>query len=165
MSESNINENLETISPLNVSNDDNQIESLKKDFDVERDKFLRIIADYENKMKRVQIDAVNLINSKISNLLVDLVPLLDDLTKAYEVSSDDSKEGISLIIKNTKKILNRHGVEEIFPKEGDDFNSDQHQAITSKPSDLEEGKILEIIKTGYKIGEKVILPAMVVTSV
>lgn len=141
------------------------LESLKKEKEEEKEKFLRIIADYENKMKRVQIDAVNIANSTIATLIEDLSPILEDLENAHNIAEKDTKEGISLILKNVKKVLSKYGVEEIIPKIGEVFDANQHQAVSCKESALESGSIIEIIRNGYKLNNKMIAPAIVITSI
>lgn len=153
-------EKLETL-----EKNETEIEKIQKEASEEKDKFLRIIANYENKIKRIQIDSLNKSSIIVSNLVSEIINIIDDLSNAYEIAGNDLKEGLDLIIKNMKKILMKYGVEEILPKSGELFNSEDHQAIATKESELEEGLILEVIKTGYKYQNKTIIPAIVITSI
>lgn len=148
-----------------LEENETEIEKIQREAKEERDKFLRVIADYENKIKRVQIDAINKSSIIISSLVSELTPIIDDLGNASEIAGNDVKEGLDLITKNMKKILMKHGVEEILPKTGELFSSENHQAVATKESELEEGLIIEVLKTGYKYKNKTIIPAIVITSV
>lgn len=162
--------NLENNQEKNLENVDNNqtitVQELTKTFNEqiknEKEKYLSIIADYENKIKRTQIDAKNFISKSIEKLVIDLIPLIEDLTNAEKIASDEIKIGINLIIKNLKKILNNNGIIEIIPKEQEAFNLEIHQAISSDNVNFEQAKIKKNLKNGYKFKEKVILPAMVI---
>lgn len=149
------------------TNEEDPIQKLQEqiaELQNQTEKYLRVIADYENKIKRIQIDAINSTTATFSKLIEELTPILDDLTNAYEITSEDTKEGLALIIKNTKKTLNKYGVEEIIPKTGDTFDPEKHQAVSTKQSELAEGLIVEVLQTGYQFRHKTLKPAIVITS-
>jgi len=129
----------------------------------QKEKYLSIIADYENRMKRTKQDAIHSINLAIENITLDLAPLVQDLNKAIELSNDENKIGIELIKKNMQSTLKRYGVEEIEPKVGDQFDNNLHQALTAEEKEnIPEGEILKVIQPGYKVKDRTILPASVI---
>ncbi|MCX6196327.1 MAG: nucleotide exchange factor GrpE, partial [Flavobacteriia bacterium] len=126
------------------------------------DRFLRLYAEFENFRRRTNKEHLELISSANSNLLKDLVPVLDDFERAItnnETSEDIAsvKEGFLLIYNKYKGILESKGVKPITAK-GEIFNSDLHEAIVNVPVDDEsqKGKVIEDIEKGYYLNDKVI---------
>ena len=126
------------------------------------DRFLRLYAEFENFRRRTNKEHLELISSANSNLLKDLVPVLDDFERAItnnETSEDIAsvKEGFLLIYNKYKGILESKGVKPITAK-GDIFNSDIHEAIVNVPveDESQKGKVIEDIEKGYYLNDKVI---------
>ena len=158
MSEDNI-ENKETETTEKIE------KTIEEQLNEQKDKYLRIIAEYENRMKRNKQDAINSINLAIENIVIDLTPLLQDLEKAIEIIDKEHKIGLELIKKNMQNILKRYGIESIEPTIGEDFDHNMHQAVSSqKKEGIEEGKIVAILKNGFKMKQKVIIPATIIVS-
>lgn len=148
-----------------------ETESESKSSDIllaeQKDYYLRIIADYENKIKRVQLDASRLSDYAIEKFARDLIPLLSAFESAAKdpLISEGSRKGIELIIKNFLDALHKNGISKIHVNIGEDFDSERHQAISSRQeTEVEEGKILEIIQHGFSFHNKLIVPAFVITS-
>jgi molecular chaperone GrpE len=121
-----------------------------------------LYAEFENFRRRTNKEHLELISSANSNLLKDLVPVLDDFERAItnnETSEDIAsvKEGFLLIYNKYKGILESKGVKPITAK-GEIFNSDLHEAIVNVPVDDEsqKGKVIEDIEKGYYLNDKVI---------
>ena len=126
------------------------------------DRFLRLYAEFENFRRRTNKEHLELISSANSNLLKDLVPVLEDFERAItnnETSEDIAsvKEGFLLIYNKYKGILESKGVKPITAK-GEIFNSDIHEAIVNVPveDESQKGKVIEDIEKGYYLNDKVI---------
>ncbi|WP_185856165.1 nucleotide exchange factor GrpE [Blattabacterium cuenoti] len=146
-----------------------EIKSLKEELKKEKDKFLRIFAEFENSKKRIQKERLDLFRTIHQQILIDLIPILDDFERSLKELKKSKDEllikGVSLIQEKLIKILKEKGLKKIKTKKGDDFNTDFHEAITQVPSITEDlkGKVLEIIESGYILKEKVIRHAKVIT--
>jgi molecular chaperone GrpE len=121
-----------------------------------------LYAEFENFRRRTNKEHLELISSANSNLLKDLVPVLDDFERAIknnETSEDIAsvKEGFLLIYNKYKSILESKGVKPITAK-GEIFNSDIHEAIVNVPveDESQKGKVIEDIEKGYYLNDKVI---------
>lgn len=126
------------------------------------DKNLRLMAEFDNYRKRTLKERSELIKTAGENILVNMLPLVDDFErgiKALETSEDviALKEGIDLIYNKFVAFLMQNGVKPI-PTENEDFNTDLHEAITTFPAPTEDmkGKIIDCVSKGYTLNEKVI---------
>jgi len=135
----------------------------------EKDKFLRLFAEFENYKKRTSKERIELFKTAGQDVLQSLLPVLDDFDRAQKIieKSEDTavKEGINLIHDKLKNTLKSKSLEEVEAKAGDTFNADLHEAITQIPAPNEDmkGKIIDVIEKGYKLGDKVIRFPKVVT--
>ena len=156
-------------------NDTNQIEELsvedqlKEELAKEKDKFLRLFAEFENYKKRTSRERVELYATAGKEVIVSLLPVLDDfdraITEISKTQENDLLTGVELIRNKFKGTLNNKGLEEVTVEIGDVFSSDQHEAITqiAAPSADLKGKIVDVIEKGYKLGDKVIRYPKVIT--
>ena len=126
------------------------------------DKNLRLMAEFDNYRKRTLKEKSDLIKTAGENLLVNMLPLVDDFEralKAMETSEDivAVKEGVDLIYTKFIAFLKQSGVNAI-PTENESFDTDKHEAITTFPAPSEElkGKIIDCVSKGYTLNEKVI---------
>jgi len=143
--------------------------SLEDKLQLAEDKFLRIFSEYENFRKRTQKEKADLISGASADVYKVLLPILDDLdrakdniSKAKDVAS--LKEGLELIFNKLTTSLKSNGLELMDVKD-QDFNSDEHEAITNIPAPSEElkGKIIEVVEQGYTLNGKIIrFPKVVV---
>ena len=128
----------------------------------EKDKYLRLFAEFENYKRRTAKERIELFSTASEEVMVSLLPVLDDFDRAsseIEKSKDNEIFNGILLIKNKLfDSLNSKGLSEIEIKKGDDFNADIHEAITQiqAPNKKMKGKIIDIIEKGYKLGEKII---------
>ena len=135
---------------------------LKETLEQEKDKYLRLFAEFENFKKRTSKERIDLFKTAGQEVISSLLPLLDDFDRAYqEISKSKEKEllkGVELISNKLKDTLKNKGLELIDVKPGDVFNADDHEAITQIPAPNEDlkGKIIDVIEKGYKLGDKVI---------
>jgi molecular chaperone GrpE len=135
-----------------------------------KDKYLRLFSEFENFRRRTAREKLDLIKTAGEELVVALIPVVDDFERALKNMSDDAdvttvREGIDLVHQKFTKTLAQKGVEKIETEKGDDFNDEVHEAITQipAPEDKLKGKIVDVIEPGYKLGDKVIRFAKVVT--
>jgi molecular chaperone GrpE len=135
---------------------------LKDDLAKEKDKFLRLFAEFENYKKRTTKERIELFKTAGQEVMVSLLPVLDDFDRAYtEISKTEEKDllkGVELIKNKLNNTLKSKGLEVVELKPGDDFNADIHEAITQIPAPSEDlkGKIVDILEKGYKLGDRVI---------
>lgn len=146
-------------------------DQLKEDLGKERDKFLRLFAEFENYKKRTTKERLDLFKTAGQDVMLSLLPILDDFDRAItEISKtqgeeDDLLKGVALIRNKFKTTLNSKGLEEVSVNKGDVFDADIHEAITQvpAPSDDLKGKVVDVIEKGYKLGDKVIRYPKVIT--
>jgi molecular chaperone GrpE len=143
-----------------------EIEALKEKVKDNEDKYLRLFAEFENFRKRNAKERLDLIQNASSELIVNLLPVLDDLgrsLKASEKNIEGLKEGIELVYRKFNTILQNKGLEKLdaIHKE---FDAELHEAVTQIPVQDEKlkGKIVDIIEDGYTLNQKVIRFAKVI---
>ncbi len=155
-----VNENSEV--QEEVQNELTAEEKLQEDLDKEKDKFLRLFAEFENYKKRTSKERMDLFKTAGQEVIVSLLPVLDDFDRALkELSKTDEKElfkGIELISNKFKETLKTKGLQEIKVKQGDAFDAEVHDAITqiAAPSKKLKGKIIDVIEKGFTLGDKII---------
>lgn len=144
-------------------------DQLKDELGKEKDKFLRLFAEFENYKRRTAKERIDLFKTANQDVIVSLLPVLDDFDRAYlEISKSEDKEllkGVELISNKLRSTLVNKGLEIVEVNVGDSFNADEHEAITqiAAPSDELKGKIVDVVEKGYKLGEKIIRFPKVVT--
>jgi len=137
-------------------------ERLREDLAKEKDKFLRLFAEFENYKRRTSKERMDLFKTAGQEVIVSLLPVLDDFERALkELSKSEDKEmfkGVELINGKLKEALKSKGLEELHVKSGDIFDADIHEAITQipAPSKKLQGKILDVIEKGFKLGDRII---------
>jgi molecular chaperone GrpE len=137
-------------------------EQLTKDLAVEKDKFLRLFAEFENYKRRTAKERMDLFKTANQEVLQALLPVMDDFDRALaEIKKTDDNiliQGVELIQEKLKNTLISKGLEEVEIKAGDIFNADFAEAITQIPSPSPnlKGKIVDVIEKGYKLGDKII---------
>ncbi|WP_409559641.1 nucleotide exchange factor GrpE [Flavobacterium sp.] len=136
-------------------------EQLQEDLAKEKDKFLRLFAEFENYKKRTSKERVELFKTAGQEVLQAMLPVMDDFDRAMAQISKSEDEalvkGVELIHEKLKSTLISKGLEEVEIKSGDDFNADFAEAITQIPAgDDMKGKIVDVVEKGYKLGDKII---------
>ena len=128
----------------------------------EKDKYLRLFAEFENYKKRTSKERLDLYKTASQELMTALLPIVDDLNRAskeFEKSKEKSLiEGMSLINNKFSDVLKSQGLILIEVNNGDDFDAEIHEAITQIPAENDKmrGKIIDVIEYGYKLGDKII---------
>ncbi|MCO6175581.1 nucleotide exchange factor GrpE [Flavobacterium sp. NRK F10] len=137
-------------------------EKLEEDLAKEKDKFLRLFAEFENYKKRTGKERIDLFKTANQEVLQAMLPVLDDFDRAWAQISNSEDEalvkGVELIHEKLKNTLASKGLELVDIKTGDDFNADFAEAITQipAPSDDLKGKVVDVVEKGYKLGDKII---------
>ena len=154
--ESNANEEQTIVEELSVE------EQLTEDLAKEKDKYLRLFAEFENYKRRTVKERIELFKTANQEVVLAMLPVLDDFDRAItEISKTDDGpilKGIELISEKLKNTLVAKGLEVVEINVGDVFNADFAEAITQipAPTDNLKGKIVDILEKGYKLGDKII---------
>jgi molecular chaperone GrpE len=134
------------------------------------DQLLRTKAEFDNYRKRTDRERRNLIEHAASELLDDLLPIVDDLERALATQVDNSestgtteayRRGVEIIHKQLMELMTKRGVSPIEAL-GTDFDPTLHQAVTHEPSDTHrDGEIIEELRRGYTLGDRLLRASMV----
>jgi molecular chaperone GrpE len=144
-------------------------ERIKEDLQKEKDKFLRLFAEFENYKRRTSKERLELFKTANQEVMTAMLPVMDDFDRAMnelKKSGDENLlKGIELIHNKLKETLKAKGLERMDIEQGSDFDSEIHEAITQipAPSDDLKGKIVDVVEPGYKLGERIIRYPKVVT--
>ena len=131
---------------------------------VERDKNLRLFAEFENFRKRTAKERLELFSSANKDILTALLPVLDNFERSIKANNYTEEDGPVLIYKQLKTELEKKGLKEMEDPTGNVLDTEFHEAITNIPAPSEEqkGKIIDTVEKGYLLGEKVLRYAKVV---
>lgn len=139
-----------------------QEEILQEQLGKEKDKFLRLFAEFENYKKRTARERVELFKTAGQDILSAMLPILDDFDRGLaQIATSEDKEmlkGVELIHNKLINTLKNKGLEEVEVNPSDAFDSEIHEAVTQipAPNDDLKGKIIDVIEKGYKLGDKII---------
>lgn len=167
--ELNADENAAGTTHLNepVSNE-SEIEKLKSEKEEQKDKYLRLMAEFENYKRRNAKERIELIQTASREVIVSLLEVLDDCDRAEKqlATTDDiavQKEGIVLVFNKLRNILQQKGVKAMESIHAN-FDVEKHEAITEIPAPNEslKGKVLDEVTKGYYLNDKIIRFAKVV---
>src|SRR5215207_9551694 len=137
-----------------------------------KDKMLRLMADMENLRRRTEREIADARTYAVTNFARDMLNVADNVRRAIEsVPAEASAaaegafkgliEGIDLTERDLLKTLERHGVKKLDP-EGQKFDPNVHQAMFEVPNpDVPNGTVVQVVQSGYVIGERVLRPALV----
>lgn len=147
-----------------------QLEEAQQTIEDQKDKYLRLSAEFDNYRKRTLKEKAELIKNGGEKAISAILPILDDLERALANMQklDDIQamyDGIDLIHQKFLKTLSQEGLQKMEPV-GEAFDTDFHEAITlvPAPEEAQKGKVLDCVQTGYKLNDKVIRHAKVVVA-
>lgn len=171
INEENINKQEENVNETQDIQQENVTEtpSAEELLAVEKDRYIRLYAEFENYKKRTSKEKMEFFQYANQDMMISMLGVLDDFERALkEIAKNGSEadhQGVELIYNKFKNKLTEKGLKAMEVIAGDSFNVDFHEAITQIPAPSEElkGKIVDVIETGYTLGEKVIRFAKVVT--
>jgi molecular chaperone GrpE len=137
-----------------------------------KDKLLRTLADMENLRRRTEREVADARAYAVTNFARDMLNVADNIRRALESVPAEAREGaegafkalvegIELTERDLLKTLERHGVKRLEPQ-GQKFDPHMHQAMFEVPNpDVPSGTVVQVVQTGYAIGERVLRPALV----
>lgn len=138
-------------------------EKLQEELAQQKDKFMRLFAEFENYKKRTSKERVELFKTASQDVMVSMLPVLDDFERALTHIEDDKeaeelRKGVLLIYQKLLTTLEQKGLEKVAVEKGDVFDSEIHEAVTQipAPSDDLKGKVIDVVEKGYKLGDKII---------
>ena len=148
--------------------DESELEKLKTELEDSKDKYLRMVAEFDNFKRRNAKERIELIQTAGKEVISELLEVLDDFDRAQKQmeASDDShaiKEGVMLVFNKLRNTLQARGVK-AMESVNQEFNADLHEAITEIPAPTEalKGKVVDEIVKGYYLNDKIIRHAKVV---
>lgn len=146
-----------------------EADQLKNELEKEKDKFLRLFAEFENFKRRTGKERMEHFKTANQEVLHSLLPVLDDFDRALaEIGKSGDKDllkGVELIYSKLKETLKQKGLQLLEVKPGDTFDADLHDAITQVPAPDKKlkGKIVDVVEKGYTLGDRIIRYPKVVT--
>ncbi len=162
-------ESVENTAAENESEDNSlqkRVEELEKQLGDEKDKYLRVAAEYDNFRKRSVNDRLNAVADAQSKVIAEILTVIDNFERAMEAECSDEnyKKGIEMIFRQYTDILEKLGVTEIEAL-GAEFDPNVHHAVNQvEDENFGENTVCQVFQKGYKLGDKVIRAAMVVVA-
>ncbi len=143
-----------------------EAEELRKQLEAEQNKYLRLLADYDNFKRRTQKDKEIANKFRSQSLLSDILPVLDNFERAMTVTTNSEEsasllKGLEMVQKSLIEAVSREGLEEIKAV-GEPFDPNFHQAVMQEKDDsADPGTVLQELQKGYMLKGRVLRPAMV----
>jgi molecular chaperone GrpE len=168
-------ENLENISELeqpetHEAQSDNPIEELQQKINTLGEQLLREQAEMQNVRRRAQRDVESAHKYALEKFSGELLSVVDNLERAIDAIDESNEsqksvaEGLELTLKTFIEVLAKYNVEAVEP-EGQPFDADLHQAVSTVPNkDVEPNTVINVFQKGYTLNGRLIRPAMVVVS-
>ncbi|MBK8450473.1 MAG: nucleotide exchange factor GrpE [Saprospiraceae bacterium] len=160
-------------SPIEVPSDSIatiELDTLKAELSEQKDKYLRLFAEFDNYKKRTIKERIELIRNASQELIQDLLFVLDDFDRAKKLSEDQNNaqifpEGMKLVYHKLQNLLHSKGLE-VMESDGKLFDPQFHEAITEFPTQDEnmKGKVFDTLEKGYTLNHKIIRFAKVVVA-
>jgi molecular chaperone GrpE len=133
---------------------------------IEKDKNLRLFAEFENFRKRTAKERIELFSTANKEIMTLLLPILDNFERSIKANNYEKEDGPVLIYTQLQSELNKKGLIKMEDPIGKELDTDFHEAITNipAPSKDDAGKIVDVVEKGYLLGEKVLRYAKVVVA-
>lgn len=160
----------ETTENTTVENQEspNELETLKTQLAEQKEKYLRLFADFDNYKKRTAKERLDLLNTAGKDIVLSVIPVIDDFERAIAVADkatevESVKEGMHLIKNKMFSVLEQRGLK-AMESIGEPFDAEMHEAITEipAPNDDMKGKVMDQVEKGYTMNGKIIRYAKVV---
>lgn len=153
----------ETETPVQEEKEDAAQEELKK----QKELYLRLAAEYDNFRKRTQREKEALSADIKADCVAELLPVIDNIERALAADTPDDdplRKGVEMVMNQTVAAFEKMGVTS-FGDPGDEFDPRIHHCVSTTDSDeFESGKITLVMQRGYRLGDKIVRPAMVQTA-
>jgi len=168
--ELNINSDADIPGNTHLSNPeaDNATEKLQAEVDEQKDKYIRLFADFDNYKRRTAKERYELIQTAGKDVITSLLDVLDDCDRAEKQmqtteDSEQLKQGVQLVFNKLRSTLQGKGLK-VMESINTDFDVEKHEAITEIPAPKEElkGKVIDEVQKGYYLNDKIIRFAKVV---
>jgi molecular chaperone GrpE len=147
------------------------LEDARSKADENWDQLLRVRAEMENLRRRNERELENAHKYALDNFVRELLQVWDSLELGHGAAQDASadvqklREGTELTLKLFYDVMTKFGVEQVAPDEGDVFNPDFHQAMSTQArADLDPNSVVMVLQKGYKLNERLVRPALVIVS-
>jgi len=153
-------EDVENVGSDAQGTEDREISKEEEELNV---RYLRLAADFQNYKRRVEKEKSDIYAYANEKIVVELLDVIDNFERALEHSNDSEgfAEGMNMIFKQFKGVLEKSGVEEMDAT-GELFDPNIHHAVLTENSvEYESGKVTQVLQKGYMLNKKVIRPAMV----
>ncbi len=141
-----------------------EIVELRKERDSFQDKYLRLVAEFDNYRKRIDRERRDASEYASADVLQELLPIIDDFERALQVDapgSDSYRSGLEIIHRALLDLLRKRGVTAIDAV-GADFDPHVHQAVANEDAPgKRDGEVIAEFRRGYRLGDKLLRPAMV----
>lgn len=154
--------------PSQEISDDGKTDELQATVQELKDKHLRLLAEFDNYKKRTMRERLDMLNSASKDVMVSLLPVLDDFDRAKKSADDPANDevfsaGVSLVYSRLYNILQNLGLK-AMESTGQVFDAEVHEAITEIPAPDErmKGKVIDTLEKGYMLNDKIIRHAKVV---
>lgn len=153
--------------PKKTHKDNKELDNLKNELALEKEKSMRIQAEMMNFRKRKEDEVANIRKYANEDILLQLVSVIDNFERALSMENEENKEflkGFQMIYTNIQNIITSSGVTEIDAL-NKEFDPNYHQAVlTEKCDNVESGMVIEVLQKGYMYKDKVLRPVMVKVS-
>ncbi len=156
-----------------VTHDLEELKSKLESAQQDRDQFLNLLqrtrADFENYQKRLQRELTQEKRYAFGPLILDLLPVLDNLERAVQAAHKANEtgplvQGVAMVQNQILEMLKRHGITRIDAK-GKPFDPNAHEAVMQQPSqDASPGTVLQVLEEGFTLHDRVLRPAKVVVA-
>ncbi|MCS7170071.1 MAG: nucleotide exchange factor GrpE [Candidatus Kapabacteria bacterium] len=153
--------------PVAELSPDTDVAQLRKEYEELHDRYIRLAADFENYRKRMLRERETWAETLTEQLLLQLLPIIDQLQMALETPSSSTevlRQGTELIYRNILKLLEQLGVQPIETSPGEPFDIYQHEAVLRLPSEIPEGHIIKEFQRGYRFRDRILRYPRVVVS-
>jgi molecular chaperone GrpE len=154
---------------VEISDEEAELDTVRSERDMFRDKYLRALADAENVRKRAERDRREAENYGGAKLARDLLPVYDNLKRALESATEEQRaesaaliEGIKLTLRELVTVFGKHGVRLVSPQVGDPFDPQVHEAMFEAPlPGTKSGEIIQVSAEGFMQHDRILRPAQV----
>lgn len=146
-----------------------ELDALRAERDEYKDRFMRALADAENSRKRAERDRREAEQYGGTRISRDLLPVYDNLKRALDAASDDTRtqaaaliEGVELTLRELTNVMTKHGVKPVSPAVGEQFDPQLHQAMFEAPvPGTKAGQIIQVMTEGFTLHDRLLRPAQV----
>ena len=140
-----------------------ELDKTRKDLEEERDRFIRLAADFDNYKKRTSAEKETLRGAVVCDTMQMMLPIVDNIERALAAAAESSplRDGVDMVYNQAMSAFEKFGIER-FGARGDVFDPNIHNAVmTCDDEELDSGAIADVLQPGYRIGDRIIRHALV----